>query len=63
MLIRVNNNIYAAVITGCGEAITLFDESGKKITVIPSEENWEDLASTAISAINRTKERAQLIAA
>ena len=58
MRITVNNNIYDAVVTHCGEAITLFDAGGHEITVIPREKGWEETATAAITCIVAAQERA-----
>ena len=58
MQITVNNNIYDAIITGCGEAITLFDADGHKITTIPREKDWKETATAAITCIAAAQERA-----
>lgn len=58
MQIKINNKFYDFILTGCGEAITLFDAEGHEITTVPREKDWEEAATAAITSIMAARERA-----
>lgn len=55
-MLSINGRLYSFMITGCGQAVTIYDSTGRKMTSVPYESGWEKTAEAAVRAIQRQDE-------